>query len=151
MKGDKIMDLQDYKDYLKTAFPEAVQHAIEKPEEWFVTDKKIKQAARIHHKEWGFRSPTDCFAGAVPRSIRLQLGKWSMSEVAVDHWKMDVSCRAFYLGGSHAHIEVRNTGCSTLPITETGYKSFFVPLGARLRRILSGRNSLRFLNLNFSS
>ena len=124
------MNLQDYKDYLKTAFPEAVHHAIENPQDWAVADKKIKQAARSHHEEWGFRCVHDCFKASVPRSVRLQLEKWSLSAVTVEHWQMDVSCRAFYLGGSHAHIEVRNTGQSPLPFTETGYKSFFVPLGA---------------------
>ena len=53
-----------------------------------------------------------------------------MSEVRVEHWTMNVSCRAFYLGGDHAHIEIRNTGQSPLPFTKTGYRSFFVPLPA---------------------
>ena len=60
------MDLQDYKNYLKTAFPKAVHHGINNPHDWFVTDKKLKQAACIHHKEWGFSCLADCFEEAVP-------------------------------------------------------------------------------------
>ncbi|MGJ8678504.1 MAG: hypothetical protein ACSHX0_13400 [Akkermansiaceae bacterium] len=124
------MDLQDYKNHLKTAFPEAVRHAINNQKNSSPAHKELKQQAFIHHKKWGFACLADCFEAAVPRSIRLELEKWSMSEVKVDHWKMNVSCRAFYFVSDHAHIQVRNTGESPLPFTDTGYKSFFVPLSA---------------------
>lgn len=129
MKGDDIMDLQDYKDYLRTAFPEAVRRAIDNPKDWYRAAKEIRKMAHAHYEKWGFACLANCFEASVPRSIRLQLEKWSMAEVAVEHWKMDVSSRAFYIGGNHAHIKVCNTGQSPLPFTETGYKSFFVPLG----------------------
>ena len=124
------MFFQNYQDLLRTAFPEAVHRTLENPQAFMIINNDLKQPARHHHEEWGFRCVHDCFKEAVPRSNTLQLEKWSEAEVCLDHWKMIVSCRTFYLGGNHAHIEIRNTGTSPLPFTETGYQSAFVPLAA---------------------
>lgn len=124
------MKLDDYKHYLMTAFPKAVRSAVGQPGDSHGLDTILKRAAFAHHEEWGFRCVADCFSECVPRSDRLQLEKWSSSELAVDHWRMSVTCRAFSMGANYTHIEIRNTGDAPLPFTETGYRSFFVQLDA---------------------
>ena len=39
MKGNNTIDLKDYKNYLRAAFPEVVRHATEKSKNWEVMSK----------------------------------------------------------------------------------------------------------------
>lgn len=124
------MLFDQYTEFLKEHFAEAVQRCIVTPDKYFQIHGKIMRPARAHYGDWGFRCISDAFDAAVPRSETLELAAWSTEELSIDHWKVTVSCRAFHIGCDHAHIEITNAGYTHLPFTETGYKSYFVPLSS---------------------
>ena len=124
------MNFNEYRDYLITAFPEAVRAGIHSDDPHASPGEEIMRPAWKHYEDWGFRCVADCFAEAVPRGERLSLSTWSDATLTIGHWRMRVLCKALHIMPNGAHIEVHNLGSQPLPFTATGYRSFFVPLPA---------------------
>jgi hypothetical protein len=124
------MTLEEYRDYLAKAFHETVAKAMHSDEYSPDCIRELLAPAKKHYQEWGFSCAADCFRQAVPKSDRLTLNAWCEATVTIGCWHMKVSCRALLHGVNHVHIEVRSLDGNALPITPTGYRSYFVSLPA---------------------
>lgn len=109
-------------------FPAAVQQAVAKPGIENRALEELKNLCWTNFENLGFDCMADCFDAAVPKSDgELSLTAWSEGEVSVMPWTVRVRCRSFHISQRDAHLELRHTG--PLPgVTETGYRSMFVPL-----------------------
>lgn len=122
------MTLDEIKDAAATLFPEAVAQAIRNPGEANQPLEELKRLCWTNFEPLGFNCMADCFDAVVPRSEgNLSVSAWSDGEVSVLPWRLRVRCRPFHISQRDAHIEIRHDG-PLLGITETGYRSMFVPM-----------------------
>jgi hypothetical protein len=122
------MTFEEYREFLATAFPEAVAECRLSDEMRPQCLERLWKPISEHLHDWGFRCAADCFAAAVPRSARLTLNAWCEAEMTVDCWKVQVSSKPLIWGCNHTHLEIRSLDKSPLPFTGSGYRSHFVDL-----------------------
>jgi hypothetical protein len=109
-------------------FPLAASHALDHPGAENPPLRTLKAFCWQHFQALGFDCMADAFAAVVPRTCgRLSLDAWSTSELTVAPWTFRIECRVFWLGSNQVHFALHHDG--PLPgVTETGYRSIFVPL-----------------------
>lgn len=124
------MNLVDLQAEARRLFPLASSHALDHPGEANPPLRTIKALCWQHFAALGFSCMANCFDAAVPRVRgRLALDAWSTAELTVTPWKFRVECRPFWLGSDQVHFAIHHEG--PLPgVTETGYRSIFVSIGA---------------------
>jgi hypothetical protein len=122
------MTLDELKSRAADLFPAAVEHAVKNPGLSNSPLEEFKSICWTNFENLGFDCMADCFDAAVPKSEgELSLTSWSDGEVSVVPWTIRVRCRSFHISLRDVHLELRHNG--PLPgITETGYRSVFVPL-----------------------
>lgn len=122
------MNFESFKTQLADEFPKAVQKAIDGQSPCGRYVQSLLEICSRHHKDWGFDYPSAAWDDAVPKSDRLTLFAWSEAGLVVDTWRMRVSVKAFSISHDGVHIEIFSEGRKPLPFTETGYRSYFLPL-----------------------
>ena len=127
---ESISTFEAYKEFLAQEFPRAVQATIESNEESPHMRESMMRPAEKYFQVWGYSSVPECWEAAVPSSQYLNLFAWSHGRVSVKGWCFKVSAKAFYIMPNGIHLEVFSLDGRALPITETGYRSYFVPLAA---------------------
>lgn len=135
------MELDELKLKAAALFPEAVKAALENPGQANPAYEELHGLCWSHFETLGFGCQADCFAAVVPKCDgELKMDAWSRANVEIHGWPFQITFRPFYLGASYAHFEVRHNG--PLPgLTETGYRSIFVPFGQ-----IVGKTPLEFLS-----
>jgi len=122
------MTLDELRSRAAELFPLAVAFAVEHPGETNPALRELKADCWIHYQALGFSCMADCFDEVAPRLINeLSLAGWSSKELTVEPWTVRVRCRPFHISSWAAHLEIHHKG--PLPgVTETGYRSMFVPM-----------------------
>lgn len=122
------MTLDELRKRAAELFPQAATIATEKPEEENPPLAELQSLCWSHFKALGFDCMAACFDEVAPKSEgQLTVSAWSSAEFNSPPWTFRVRCRPFHISKWSAHLEVTHKG--PLPgITETGYRSMFVPL-----------------------
>lgn len=122
------MTLEELRTLAAELFPQAAAIATERPEGENQPLAELKSLCWTHFKELGFDCMAACFDEVAPKSEgELTLAAWSNAEFTSPPWTFRVRCRPFHISSWSAHLEIRHNG--PLPgITETGYRSMFIPL-----------------------
>jgi hypothetical protein len=115
-------------------FPTAVEHALHNPGERNASLDELNAKCWVHFRRLGFNCMAECFDAVVPKSEgQLTLHSWSEAEIKALPWILKIRSRPFHLTEHFVHLELHHKG--PLPgVTETGYRSAFVPI-ASLREL----------------
>ena len=108
----------------------ATENALERPGIKNPALGTLRALCWEHFKELGFACMADCFAAIVPRIRgRVSLDAWSSAQITVAPWTFRLECRPFWIGSDQVHLTIHHD--SPLPgVTETGYRSIFLPMAA---------------------